>query len=92
MTRGHLAPLSSHEEVTLRRLALGISRPASLSTRDVERLRALCLVEQHPDGLRLTPAGRERYLTLPKSVAVDPADTADDVLSKLAEFMTRARG
>jgi hypothetical protein len=60
--RGLLAPLSPHEEVTLRRVALGIANPAELPTRDVERLTALMLVEEHEDALRLTPVGKQRYL------------------------------
>jgi hypothetical protein len=53
--RGLLAPLSPHEEVTLRRVAIGIAKPADLPARDVERLKALMLVEQNGDGLQLTP-------------------------------------
>jgi hypothetical protein len=45
--RGLLAPLSPNEEVTLRRVALGIARPADLPGKDVKRLKALALVEEH---------------------------------------------
>lgn len=62
--RGLLAPLSPNEEVTRRRVAIGIATPARLSERD---LKALSLIEEHGGGLRLTP--RERYLALPKSAA-----------------------
>jgi hypothetical protein len=34
--RGLFAPFSPNEEVTLRRVALGIAKPARLSARDVE--------------------------------------------------------
>jgi hypothetical protein len=63
--RGLLAPLSPNEEVTLRREAIGIAKLADLPARDVARLKVLLLVEKNGGGLRLTPAGRERYLALP---------------------------
>jgi hypothetical protein len=84
--RGLLAPLSPNEEVTLRRVALGVAKPARLSTRD---LKALSLIEEHGGSLRLTP--RERYLALPKSAAVHQSET-DEFISKLTDFMTKARG
>jgi hypothetical protein len=92
MTRGSLAPLSPNEEITLRRVALGIAKPAALSQRDVERLTALHLIEEHDGGLRLRPLGRERYLALSKGSAVQDADSPDAFISKLAEFMSKARG
>jgi hypothetical protein len=92
MTRGSLAPLSANEEVTLRRVALGITKAASLSILDIKRLRALALIEDNDGGLRLTPAGRERYLALPKSAAVDQSDSSDDPVAKLAAYMAKARG
>ena len=69
--RGLLAPLSPHEEVTLRHVALGIANPADLAARDVERLRALMLVEEHETTLRRTAVGKQRYRDLPNSAAFD---------------------
>jgi hypothetical protein len=92
MTRGRLAPLGPNEEVTLRRIALRIAKAAELSKTDVERLKALSLIENNGAGLGLTPMGRERYLALAKSAAVDPSDSPADFVSKLAEIMTKARG
>jgi hypothetical protein len=69
--RGLKTPLSPHEEVSLRRVALGISQPADLPVRDITRLKALSLIEEHGAGLRLTPLGRERYLALPNSSAIN---------------------
>ena len=43
-------------------------------------------------GLRFKPAGRECYLALPKNAAVHQSDTPDDFISKLTDFMTKARG
>jgi hypothetical protein len=91
MTRGNLAPLSPNEETTLRRVALGISKAAHLPKRDIDRLKALSLSEDKDGGLRLTTTGRERYRSLPKAAAVDPADSSDDPISTLVRFMSKAR-
>jgi hypothetical protein len=90
--RGLLAPFSPNEEVTLRRVAFGIAKSARPSARDVERLKALSLIEEHGGVLRLKPAGRKCYLALPKSAAVHLSETPDDFISKLADFVTKARG
>ena len=55
-------------------MAIGIVKLADLPARDVERLKVLLLVEQNGGGLRLTPAGRERYLAL--STATVPLNPA----------------
>ena len=89
--RGLLAPLSPHEEVTLRRVALGIAKPVDLPAGDVERLKSLLLIEDYSAGLRLTPAGKKRYLTLPNSSAVFGTDAPDEALAKMAEFISKAR-
>jgi hypothetical protein len=89
--RGLVAPLSPNEEVTLRRVAIGIAKSAEFPLRDVRRLKALLLVEETDGGLRLTPAGRERYLALPNSVGIFKPGTADDLVSKMTEFITKGR-
>jgi hypothetical protein len=88
--RGLLAPLSPNEEVTLRRVALGIAQPADLPAKDIERLKALALVEEHRAGLRLTPVGKKRYLALPHSTAFD-SSAPDERLAKVAELIGKAR-
>ena len=65
MARGRTAQLSPNEEVSLRRVAIGIAQPADLPARDIAQLMALSLIEEHGAGLRLTSLGRERYLSLP---------------------------
>ena len=55
--RGLPAPLSPNEEVTRRRVAIGIATPARLSERD---LKALSLIEEHGGGLRLTSRALSR--------------------------------
>jgi hypothetical protein len=62
--------LSPHEEVSFRRVALGISKAELLPACDVERLKALSLIEEHESHLRLTPTGRKRYQALPNITAV----------------------
>jgi hypothetical protein len=89
--RGLLSPLSPHEEVTLRRVAIGIATLADLPARDVERLKALMLVEEDGGGLMLTPAGRERYLALPNSAGISGSDPPDELVSKMAEFVSKVR-
>jgi hypothetical protein len=89
MTSGSLAPLSPNEEVTLRRVALGIAQAAKLPKSDVDRLRAFALIEEKAGDLQLTPMGRERYLALQKSV--DQSGSPDDFVSKLTAYMTKAR-
>ena len=69
MARGRTAQLSPNEEVSLRRVAIGIAEPTDLPARDIAHLTALSLIEEHGAGLRLTPLGRERYRALPNSGA-----------------------
>jgi hypothetical protein len=69
MERGLKAPLSPHEEVTLRRIGLGISQAKHLLARDVAYLISLCLVAENDGRLSLTDIGRERYRALPKAQA-----------------------
>jgi hypothetical protein len=91
MDRGLKAPLSPHEEVTLRRVALGVAHPADLAGKDVDRLKCLLLIEKSNGGLRLTPIGKQRYLALPNSAGFDTS-APDEGMAKLAEFVTKARG
>jgi hypothetical protein len=92
MDRGLLAPLIPHEEVTLRRVALGIAQLLDLPAQDVERLKALLLVEEHGASLRLTPVGKKRYLALPNSCAIFDTDAPDEALAKMADFIRKSRG
>jgi hypothetical protein len=92
MARGTLAPLSPNEETTLRRVALGVTDGATLSKRDVARLRTLGLIQDKPGGLALTSVGRERYLALPRNIPLRSADSPNDAVARLASFITRDRG
>ena len=61
MDRGLRAPLSPHDEVTLRRIALGISKAEHLLARDVAYLVRLRLIDENEGLVKLTDLGRERY-------------------------------
>lgn len=88
MIRSLNAPLSPHEEITLRRVALGAAAEGDLPVRDVARLRSLALVEGRAGRVRLTASGRSRYESLrraPRSVA------GDDMSSRLTTAFHDAR-
>lgn len=70
MARSLNAPLSPHEEVALRRVALGMGPRDVLSARAVARLKSLELIEVSESGVRLTPVGQQRYSAL---LGVSPA-------------------
>jgi hypothetical protein len=83
MERGLKPPLSPHEEVALRRIALGISNPKHLSARDVNHLIRLGLVDENERRLKLSDLGRERYQGLPNATAMSRIkDDAADVLRR----------
>ena len=73
MTKKH-GPLvlSAHEEVTLRRAALGIATAEDLDPLAVYRLRRLGLIEQ--TTLALTPLGKGQYETLPRLTGLPGAE------------------
>ena len=88
MIRSLKAPLSPHEEVTLRRVALGTAIEGDLPVRDVARLRSLALVEGRSGHVRLTVTGRSRYESLrrtPRPIV------SDDMSTKLATAFHKAR-
>ena len=61
MARGLRAPLSPNEELTLRRVALGIALAKDLPAGDVLRLRNLALIDDRGEHFGLTALGKERY-------------------------------
>ena len=64
MARGLRAPLSPNEELTLRRVALGIALAKDLPAGDARRLLKLSLIEDRGDRFGLTALGWERYGSL----------------------------
>lgn len=66
--RGLLAPLSAHEEVTLRRVAMRSTE--KLPAQHLKRLEQLRLIVSSGGGYQLTPLGRQRYNGLPRAAAL----------------------
>ena len=77
--RGILAPLSPHEEITLRRVALGFGRRDHLPSQHIRRLEQLALIEEADGTLRLTELGLQRYASLERPVKWDGDTAAKDV-------------
>jgi hypothetical protein len=69
--RGMLAPLSTHEEATLRKISFGSSE--LLVPAHVRRLLQLELIEWAGHRWRLTIVGRQRYESLVIDVGQRPA-------------------
>ena len=61
MARGLRAPLSPNEELTLRRVALGIALAKDLPAADALRLLNLSLIEHRGEHFGLTALSKERY-------------------------------
>lgn len=65
MDRGLVAPLSPSEEVTLRRVAYGVSKAKRLQAAHLTRLKSLALIEDLNGVLNITPMGRQRLTNSP---------------------------
>ena len=89
MERGLKALLSPNEEVSFRRIALGITKAKLLPARDVAYLIHLCLVDENEGRLKLSDLGRERYRGLPNGVA--GSDVEDETGAVLRCHLLRAR-
>jgi hypothetical protein len=83
--RGILAPLSPHEEITLRRVALGFGQRDHLPVQHVRRLEQLALVEEVDGIFRLTELGLQRYAGLDRPVKWDSDTGAEDVSRLLTD-------
>jgi hypothetical protein len=77
MERGIAVPLSADEEVTVRRIVLGIVPPDALRADHVNRLIRLNLVEERDGLLALTDTGKEPYHALPRAAEVSIADARE---------------
>jgi hypothetical protein len=91
MERDLKAPLSPHEEVTLRRIGLGISEAKHLLARDVAYLIRLCLVAEDDGRLSLTDAGRERYRALPKASGMTAVPNEGEAAAVVAHHILGGR-
>ena len=91
MERDLKAPLSPHEEVTLRRIGLGISEAKHLLARDVAYLIRLCLVAENDGRLSLTDIGRERYRALPKVSGMTAVANESEAATVVANYVLGGR-
>ena len=91
MERDLKAPLSPHEEVTLRRIGLGISEAKHLLARDVAYLIRLCLVAENDGRLSLTDIGRERYRALPKAAGMTAFAGEGEAAAAVANYVLGGR-
>jgi hypothetical protein len=67
MDRGLRAPLSPNEEITLRRVAHGVSHLREMSRRDLQHLKQLSLIVDVRGQPELTDIGRKRYRLLSRT-------------------------
>jgi hypothetical protein len=89
MSRSEQTPLSTNEEITLRRVAYGQSDVAHLRAEDLERLRALALVAGSPRAPTLTAAGKARFDGLAKPPAVTQVNAQNELMATLGRLMAR---
>jgi len=90
MSRSLDAPLSPNEEVTLRRVALGISPMKDLAPRDLMRLKSLALVEIDAGVARLTDFGRQRYSTLPRAGGARDLSSYEAMVAAVGERLRKS--
>jgi hypothetical protein len=90
MTRSLDAPLSPNEEVTLRRVALGISPMKDLAPRDLKRLKSLALVEIDAGVARLTDFGRQRYNALPRAGTARDLSSYEAMVAAVGEGLRKS--
>ena len=69
MERGLLVELSPHEEAALQRIAQGMVDTGDLRRRHTVRLKALALIEETEQGVRLTALGVRRFAMLQRNTA-----------------------
>lgn len=87
MARSLDAPLSPHEEATLRRVANGITKIKHLAPGHVRRLKHLALAEDDGSRLKLTTFGLQRYAALPKTDSLAGLGVEDDFTRKFAKYL-----
>lgn len=85
------APLSSDEEITLRRVAFGQSEVSSLRPQDLVRLRTLKLIEGSAGEPTLTAEGKRRFDALPKATAFTEFKPHDELLTAMTRLLEPRR-
>jgi hypothetical protein len=86
MSRSEQTPLSSNEEITLRRVAHGQSDVAHLRPEDLVRLRSLALVDGSPRAPMLTAAGKARFDGLTKPAVVSGFNAHNELMATLGRL------
>lgn len=89
MSRSEDTPLSTNEEITLRRVAHGQSDVAHLRADDLVRLRSLALVEGPPRAPMLTATGKARFDRLSKPAAMTEFNAQNELMATLGRLMAR---
>ena len=90
MARSLDAPLSPHEEATLRRGANGITKIKHLAPGHVQRLKHLALAEDDGSRLKLTTFGLQRYAALPKTDNLTKLVVDDDFARNFEKYLGRS--
>ena len=90
MARSLDAPLSPHEEATLRRVANGITKIKHLAPGHVQRLKHLALAEDDGSRLKLTTFGLQRYAALPKTDNLTKLVVDDDFARNFEKYLGRS--
>lgn len=91
MTQSQVAPLSSNEAITLRRVAFGQSDVGTLRPQDLARLRVLKLIEGSAREPTLTADGRRCFDTLPKAAALAEFKPHDELLATMTRLLGEPR-
>src|ERR671912_798205 len=78
------ADLGAHEEVALRRVALGFGR--GVASDQIRRLKDLHLIEPGKTSWRLTALGRRRFKALPRAAGLASDAMPDAVAMMLARI------
>jgi hypothetical protein len=89
MSRSEQTPLSSNEEITLRRVAHGQSDVAHMRAADLARLRALALVAGTPRAPTLTAEGKARFDQLAKPAMVMAFNAQNELATIINRLMAR---
>lgn len=92
MKRSQDAPLSTNEEITLRRIAHGQSDVAHLRAEDLMRLRSLALITGTPRAPLLTTAGKARFDQLTKPAGAAQFNAQNELLATLGRLTARKPG
>jgi hypothetical protein len=89
LSSGEPSPLTDSEEITLRRVAYGQSDVAHLRAADLDRLRALKLIDGSSRVPALTAAGKTRFDALAKPVAIAEFNAQNELMAVLGRLMAK---